>query len=112
MLAGTVGSSAGSASRTSRKKEGSMDIGGAKISCAPVCFALQYRDIDGGAPHGQGADGQGGNDADQGVGLKLSGTVTAKKGSCRGFECSDIPPPYNSTPKTRNAASCSTPPSP
>ena len=47
-----------------------MDIGGAKIACAPVCFALQYRDIDGGAPHGQGAGAEGGNDADQGVCLQ------------------------------------------
>jgi len=30
-----------------RKRGGrSMDIGGAKISCAPVGFALQYRDTD------------------------------------------------------------------
>ena len=34
-----------------------MDIGNEKIACGPICFALQYRDIDGGAPHGQGAGG-------------------------------------------------------
>ena len=28
-----------------------MDVGKEKIACGPICFALQYRDIDGGAPH-------------------------------------------------------------
>ena len=34
-----------------------------KISCLPICFALRYRDIDGGAPHRHGAGGCGGSDA-------------------------------------------------
>ena len=38
-----------------------MDNDSAKISCGPICFALQYRGLDGGAPHGQGAGGRGGN---------------------------------------------------
>ncbi len=63
-----------------------MDIGGAKISCAPVCFALQYRDIDGGAPHGQGAEGQGGNDADQGVCLQVVGNVDGKERALLRFQ--------------------------
>ena len=79
-----------------------MDIGGAKISCAPVCFALQYRDIDGGAPHGQGAEGQGGNDADQGVCLQVIGNVDGKERELLRFECLDNRPHYHYDPENTN----------
>ena len=64
-----------------------MDIGSGKIPCGPICFALQYRDIDGGAPHGAG--GGGGNHADQGVCLQVVGTVDGTERELIRFECLD-----------------------
>jgi hypothetical protein len=54
-----------------------MDIGKTKIACGPLCFALQYRLLDGGAPHSQGAGGRGGSDADQGVCIQVVGNLDA-----------------------------------
>jgi hypothetical protein len=31
-----------------------MDIGTTRIACEPICFALQYRYLDGGAPPPRG----------------------------------------------------------
>jgi len=76
-----------------------MEIGGAKISCAPVCFALQYRDIDGGAPH---AGGEGGSDADQGVCLQVTGNVDGKERELLRFECFDNRPHYHYDPESKN----------
>src|SRR5262245_54866325 len=52
-----------------------MDIGKTKITCGSIWFARQYRDLDGGAPHTQGAGGRGDSDADQGVCLQVVGHV-------------------------------------
>jgi len=76
-----------------------MDIGGARISCAPICFALQYRDIDGGAPH---AGGEGGSDADQGVCLQVVGNVDGKERELLRFECFDNHPHYHYDPENKN----------
>ena len=77
-----------------------MDIGGGKIPCGPICFALQYRDIDGGAPHGQG--GGGGNHADQGVCLQVIGTVDGAERELLRFECLDNHPHYHYDPANTN----------
>jgi hypothetical protein len=79
-----------------------MDIGGGKIPCGPICFALQYRDIDGGAPHGAGAGGEGGNDADQGVCLQVVGTVDGAERELLRFECFDNHPHYHYDPANTN----------
>ena len=71
-----------------------MDIGKDKIACGPICFALQYRDIDGGAPHRQGA-GAGGNHPDQGVCLQVVGTVDGAERELLRFECFDNHPHYH-----------------
>jgi len=79
-----------------------MDSGSAKISCTPICFALEYRDIDGGAPHRQGAGGRGGNHADQGVSLKVLGTVDGKERQLLRFDCFDNNPHYHYDPENTN----------
>ncbi len=77
-----------------------MDIGSGKIPCGPICFALQYRDIDGGAPHGAG--GGGGNHADQGVCLQVIGTVDGAERELLRFECLDNHPHYHYDPANTN----------
>ncbi len=79
-----------------------MDIGNVRISCAPICFALQYRDLDGGAPHSQGAGGRGGSDADQGVCLQVVGAVDGKERELLRFDCFDNHPHYHYDPENAN----------
>lgn len=79
-----------------------MDIGSVKIACGPICFALQYRDIDGGAPHGQGPGGEGGNHADQGVCLQVVGVVDGGERELLRFECFDNHPHYHYDPASTN----------
>jgi hypothetical protein len=79
-----------------------MDAGSGKIACGPICFALQYRDIDGGAPHGQGAGGNGGNHADQGVCVQVLGVVEGNERELLRFECFDNHPHYHYDPAQTN----------
>jgi hypothetical protein len=79
-----------------------MDIGKTKIACGPLCFALQYRYIDGGAPHSQGAGGRGGSDADQGVCLQVVGHVEGKETELLRFDCFDNHPHYHYGPENGN----------
>lgn len=79
-----------------------MDIGKDKVACGPLCFALQYRDIDGGAPHGQGAGEAGGNHADQGVCLQVVGVVDGAERELIRFECFDNHPHYHYDPTNAN----------
>jgi hypothetical protein len=79
-----------------------MDIGKERITCGPVCFALQYRDIDGGAPHRQGAGGAGGNHPDQGVVLQVVGLVDGSERELLRFECFDNHPHYHYDPENTN----------
>jgi hypothetical protein len=79
-----------------------MDIGKERIACGPLCFALQYRDIDGGAPHRQGAGGAGGNHADQGVCLQVVGLVDGAERELLRFECFDNHPHYHYDPAHAN----------
>jgi hypothetical protein len=79
-----------------------MDIGSLKVPCDSICFALQYRDIDGGAPHGPGAGGEGGNHADQGVCLQVVGTVDGAERELLRFECLDNHPHYHYDPAKAN----------
>ena len=78
-----------------------MDVAG-KIACGPIGFALQYRDIDGGAPHGQGAGAGGGNHADQGVCVHVLGTVDGAERELLRFECFDNHPHYHYDPAKTN----------
>ena len=79
-----------------------MDIGKERITCGDLCFALQYRDIDGGAPHAQGAGSEGGNDADQGVCLQVIGLVDGAERELLRFECFDNHPHYHYDPTNAN----------
>jgi hypothetical protein len=79
-----------------------MDIGKTKIACGPLCFALQYRDLDGGAPHSQGAGGRGGSNADQGVCLQVVGNVGGKETELLRFDCFDNHPHYHYGPENKN----------
>jgi hypothetical protein len=79
-----------------------MEIGNTKIACGPLCFALQYRDLDGGAPHRQGAGGAGGADADQGVCMQVVGTVEGKETELLRFDCFDNHPHYHYGPENKN----------
>jgi len=66
-----------------------MDIGETKIACGPVCFALQYRLLDGGAPHRQGTGGRGGGDAGRGVCIRVVGHVDGQEAELLRFDCFD-----------------------
>jgi hypothetical protein len=79
-----------------------MDIGKTKIACGPVCFALQYRLLDGGAPHSQGTGGRGGSDADQGVCIQVVGNVDGKETELLRFDCFDNRPHYHYEPEKKN----------
>jgi hypothetical protein len=63
-----------------------MTIAATTISCPPICFALRYRDVDGAAPHRQGAGGRGGS---------------AERQLLR-FDCFDNRPHYHYDPENRN----------
>lgn len=79
-----------------------MEIGNTKIACGPICFALQYRLLDGGAPHSQGAGGPGGTDADQGVCLQVVGHVDGQEMELLRFDCFDNHPHYHYEPAKKN----------
>jgi hypothetical protein len=79
-----------------------MDIGKTKIACGPIYFALQYRLLDGGAPHSQGAGGRGGGDADQGVCIQVVGNVDGKETELLRFDCFDNHPHYHYAPEKKN----------
>jgi hypothetical protein len=79
-----------------------MNTTATKISCPPICFALQYRDVDGGAPHQQGAGGRGGSDADQGMSVQVVGNVDGTERQLLRFDCFDNRPHYHYDPEHRN----------
>jgi hypothetical protein len=79
-----------------------MEIGKTRIACGPICFALQYRDLDGGAPHTQGAGGPGGSHADQGVCIQVVGNVNGKETELLRFDCFDNAPHYHYGPERQN----------
>jgi hypothetical protein len=79
-----------------------MNIGKTRIACGPICFALQYRYLDGGAPHRQGAGGAGGGHADQGVCLQVVGNVGGKETELLRFDCFDNHPHYHYGPENHN----------
>jgi hypothetical protein len=79
-----------------------MRIGDKKISAGAVTFALQYRDLDGGAPHRQGAGGAGGGYADQGVCIQVIGEVEGKETELLRFDCFDNNPHYHYAPENKN----------
>lgn len=79
-----------------------MDIGNTRIACGAICFALQYRYLDGGAPHTQGAGGRGGTDADQGVCIQVVGDVGGKETELLRFDCFDNHPHYHYGPENGN----------
>src|SRR5215510_16404305 len=81
-----------------------MDLGKDRIACGALFFALQYRDIDGGAPHGQGAGGGGGSHADQGVCLQVVGVVDGAERELLRFECFDNHPHYHYDPAGSNVS--------
>ncbi|HXH12414.1 MAG TPA: hypothetical protein VNP04_21930 [Alphaproteobacteria bacterium] len=79
-----------------------MDIGNTRIACGAIYFALQYRYLDGGAPHTQGAGGRGGTDADQGVCIQVVGDVGGKETELLRFDCFDNHPHYHYGPENGN----------
>jgi len=79
-----------------------MDMGKTKIACGSLCFALQYRNLDGGAPHGQGAGSRGGNDPDQGVCIQVMGDVDGVETELLRFDCFDNRPHYHYGPQNKN----------
>jgi hypothetical protein len=79
-----------------------MEIGKTIIACGPLCFVLQYRNLDGGAPHRQGARGSGGEDADQGVCMQVVSNVAGKETALLRFDCFDNHPHYHDGPENTN----------
>jgi hypothetical protein len=79
-----------------------MEIGKTRIACGPICFAMQYRNLDGGAPHRQGAGGAGGGNADQGVCIQVVGNVEGKETELLRFDCFDNHPHYHYGPENKN----------
>ena len=79
-----------------------MNVAKDMIACGPICFSLQYRDIDGGAPHGQGEGEGGGNNPDQGVVVQVLGAVDGAERELLRFECFDNHPHYHYDPANKN----------
>jgi len=79
-----------------------MKIGTTKIACGPLCFAMQYRYLDGGAPHRQGMGGNGGGNADQGLCIQVVGQVDGKDTELLRFDCFDNHPHYHYGPENKN----------
>lgn len=79
-----------------------MDIGMIRIPAGAVTFALQWRDLDGGAPHRQGAGGAGGGDADQGLCIQVVGHVEGRETELLRFDCFDNRPHYHYGPAHKN----------
>lgn len=79
-----------------------MDIGTSRIDCKPLSFALQYRYLDGGAPHRQGIGGNGGNNPDQGVCIQVVGQVGGQETELLRFDCFDNVPHYHYGPARHN----------
>ncbi|MGE3541074.1 MAG: hypothetical protein AB7N91_27015 [Candidatus Tectimicrobiota bacterium] len=79
-----------------------MEIGTTKIACGPICFAMHYRYLDGGAPHRQGMGGAGGGNADQGLCLQVIGQVDGKDTELLRFDCFDNHPHYHYGPANKN----------
>jgi hypothetical protein len=85
-----------------RERRRTMEIGKTRIACGSISFALQYRYLDGGAPHKQGAGGPGGGDADQGVCLQVVGDVEGRETELLRFDCFDNHPHYHYGPENGN----------
>jgi hypothetical protein len=79
-----------------------MQIGKTRIEAGTMTFALHYRDLDGGAPHTQGAGGTGGGYADQGVCVQVVGQVAGKETELLRFDCFDNHPHYHYGPENKN----------
>ena len=79
-----------------------MEIGKTRIDAGAVSFAIQHRDLDGGAPHGQGASGAGGSYADQGVCIQVMADVDGKDTEILRFDCFDNSPHYHYGPEKDN----------
>ena len=79
-----------------------MDIGKTRIDAGAISFALQHRDLDGGAPHGQGAGNTGGSYADQGVCIQVMADIAGKETEILRFDCFDNAPHYHYGPEKDN----------
>jgi hypothetical protein len=79
-----------------------MEIGKTRIACGAIGFAMQYRYLDGGSPHRQGAGGAGGGNADQGVCLQVVGSVDGQETELLRFDCFDNHPHYHYGPVKHN----------
>src|SRR5438132_5323476 len=81
-----------------------MDVGKERIACGPVCFALQYRDLDGGAPHGAGARAGARTAADPVVCVQVVGVVDGPEPEPLRFESLDNHPRYHYDPANTNVS--------
>lgn len=79
-----------------------MNIGKTRIDAGAISFAIQHRDLDGGAPHGQGAGSAGGSYADQGVCIQVMADVDGKDTEILRFDCFDNSPHYHYGPEKDN----------
>ena len=79
-----------------------MELGDTRIEAGALSFALHYRELDGGAPHAQGAGSGGGSHADQGVCLQVIGNVGGKETEILRFDCFDNVPHYHYGPEKKN----------
>lgn len=79
-----------------------MELGKDRIEAGAIAFALHHRDLDGGAPHSQGAGSRGGGFADQGVCLQVVGDVDGRETEILRFDCFDNAPHYHYGPEKDN----------
>jgi len=79
-----------------------MEIGKTRIAAGTITFALHYRNLDGGAPHSQGAGGPGGGYADQGVCIQVVGQMGGQETELLRFDCFDNHPHYHYGPEHKN----------
>lgn len=79
-----------------------MKLGESRIDAGAVSFALQHRYLDGGAPHGQGDGGRGGNNPTQGVCIQVVGQVGGRETELLRFDCFDDDAHYHYGPENQN----------
>lgn len=79
-----------------------MKLGKIRVNAGMVSFALQHRYLDGGAPHRQGAGGNGGNNPTQGVCIQVVGQSGGTETELLRFDCFDDNAHYHYGPANKN----------
>lgn len=79
-----------------------MELGKTRIDAGEISFALQFRYLDGGAPHSQGMGGNGGANATQGVCIQVAAEIDGREAEILRFDCFDRDAHYHYGPEKMN----------